>query len=299
MMIETKGKIMKQKTQLKMNNYVFLLPAAIIYLSTIVGPLFYSYYISFFKWNGISAKKFIGFQNYIQLFSADHIFKTALINNSIWIVLTLVITTIVALGLALILNKSFPGRTIFRGLFYFPCVIALIAVSIIWRWMYNPTIGFFNAFFKLIGSSYSQDWISNPETSLYAVFVASVWNGVGQTMILFLAGLQTVSKDSLEAATIDGANALKKFIYVTIPYLRETFIIVFATLIISAMKVFDIIQGLTAGGPNNATQMLPTYMYYQTFQYNNVGKGTTISCIMVLFMLIVIVPYIGFTTKNK
>lgn len=118
-------------------------------------------------------------------------------------------------------------------------------------------------------------------------------------MILFLAGLQSVSVDVLEAATIDGAGSVKKFINITLPLMKETFIIVIATLIVSAMKVFDVIQGLTAGGPGNSTQMLSTYMYSQTFQYNNVGIGTAVACVMVLMMIIVIVPYISFTAKEN
>ena len=261
--------IMKKK-KLDIGAYGFLAPAAIIYLSVVVFPFFYSFYISFFNWKGIGEKKFVGFNNYIRLFS-DDIFLISLKNNLIWIVLTITLTVIVAMSFALFLNKQFAGRTFFRGIFYFPCVIAPIAVSIIWRWMYDPNIGFFNAMFELLGTGYRQNWISDPEVSLYAIFAANLWNCVGSTMILFLAGLQGVSVDSLEAATLDGAGAIRKFFYITIPYLKETFIIVFATLIIAAMKVFDVVQGLTAGGPNNATQMLSTYMYSQTFRNASFG----------------------------
>ena len=286
-----------KKNKIDIGAYAFLIPAAILYLSIIVAPFFYSFFTSFFKWNGIGQKTFIGFQNYTRLF-ADDIFQIAIKNNFIWILLTVTLTVVVALSFALILNKQFGGRTFFRGVFYFPCIIAPIAVSIIWRWMYDPNVGFFNEFFKLIGIGYRQEWVSDPDVSLYAIFAANLWNCVGSTMILFLAGLQGVSIDSLEAATLDGAGAIRKFFFITVPYLKETFIIVFATLIIAAMKVFDVIQGLTAGGPNNATQMLSTYMYSQTFRYNNVGYGTTIACVMVLLMLFVIVPYISFTARK-
>ena len=115
-------------------------------------------------------------------------------------------------------------------------------------------------------------------------------------MLLFLAGLQGISADILEAATIDGANGAKKFFFVTVPLLKETFVIVIATLIIAAMKVFDVVQGLTGGGPGDATQMLSTYMYSQVF--NNVGYGTAIACVMVLMMMLVIIPYISITAKE-
>ena len=278
--------------------FAFILPGLLIYLSVIVIPVFYSFFISLFKWNGIGKMEFQGLGNYVRLFTEDKVFPTALKNNLIWIVLTIVLTTTVSLAFALMLNHKFRGRTFFRAFFYFPSVIALIAVAIIWRWVYDPTVGFVNQFFKALDIPFAQSWISDPKASLYAIFFASLWQAIGQPMILFLAGLQSVSADVLEAATIDGAGPVKKFFYVTIPLMKETFVIVLATLIIAAMKVFDVIQGLTGGGPNNATETMATYMYSQTFRYNNVGTGTTVACVMVLMMMVVIVPYIAFTAKD-
>ncbi len=283
----------------KFGAYAFLIPAAVIYLSVIVIPVFYSLFISLFNWNGVSEMKFVGLANYINLFTNDQTFVIALKNNLIWIVLTVCVTMTVSLGFAVLLNKQFRGRTVFRALFYFPCVIAPIAVAIIWRWIYNPNIGFINQFFDALGIDYHQTWISDPNVSLYAVFFAALWQGIGQPMILFLAGLQSVSTDVLEAATIDGAGPIKKFFRITVPLMKETFVMVIATLITAAMKVYDIVQGLTGGGPNNSTQMLATYMYSQTFQYNNVGMGTAVACVMFAMMMIVIVPYVAFTAKEK
>lgn len=279
--------------------WLFLLPAGIIYISVIVVPIFYSLFISFYKWNGIGDKVFVGLQNYKNLFRGDKTFHTAIVNNLIWIVLTIFITMTVSLAFAVILNKKFIGRTFFRGFFYFPCVIAPIAVAIIWRWIYNPTMGFINEFFDLISLNYTQSWISDSNASLYAVFVAALWQAIGQPMILFLAGLQAISTDVLEAATIDGANGFKKFFMVTIPLLKDTFVVVIATLIVAAMKVFDVVQGLTGGGPGDSTQMISTYMYSQVFQYNNVGYGTAIACVMVVMMMVVIIPYVSFTAKEN
>ena len=293
------NKNMKKHIKTDKAAWLFMLPAAIIYLSVIVAPVLYSFFISLFKWNGIAEMEFVGLQNYINLLTDDKTFRTAIVNNLIWIVLTIFITMTVSLAFAVILNKKFRGRTFFRGFFYFPSVIALIATAIIWRWIYNPNIGFINQFFQLLGIDYSQQWISDPNVSLYAVFAAGLWQGIGQPMILFLAGLQAISPDVLEAATIDGANGIKKFFLITVPLLKDTFVIVIATLIVAAMKVYDIIQGLTGGGPNDATQMLATYMYSQVFQYNNVGYGTAVACIMVILMMIVIIPYVSFTAKEE
>ena len=283
-----------RKARDTIGSYMFLFPAGAIYLSVIVFPVFYSTYISLFRWNGIGSMIFLGFDNYTNLFS-DIIFIKSLSNTLIWTVLTLFLTMTVALGLAILLNKQFRGRTFFRGLYFFPTVLALIAVSVIWRWIYNPGFGFINEFFKLIGSDYRQGWISDPNASLYAIFFASLWRSVGRPMIFFLAGLQTVPVELLEAAIIDGATNTRRFFSVTIPLMKETFIIVIATLTVDALKTFDIIWGLTGGVPNNATEMLSTYMYSHTFRFANVGYGTAISVLMVVFMLIVIVPFVSFT----
>lgn len=289
----------KKHSRTEWTAYLFLVPAAVIYLSVIVAPICYSFVISLFKWNGIGAKEFIGLNNYITLFKEDKIFHRAILNNMTWIILTIFVTMFVSLGLAVLLSKSFRGRTFFRGFFYFPYVIAPIAVAIIWRWIYNPNVGFINQFFKMIGSDFSQSWISDPKVSLFAIFAASLWQAIGQPMILFLAGIQAISTDVLEASTIDGANGIKKFLFITVPLLKDTFVIVIATLIVAAMKVFDVVQGLTGGGPNNSTQMMATYMYSQVFQYNNVGYGTAVACLMVLIMMVVIIPYVFFTAKEN
>lgn len=289
---------MRKKGQNRWNSYLFLIPAGVIYISVIVLPVLYSIVISLFKWNGVSKMEFVGFDNFINLFTKDDVFIISLKNNLLWLVLTIVVAMTLALILAVLLNKKFKGRTFFRGFFYFPCVIAPIAVAIMWRWIYNPNIGFINQFFQLIGFDYTQRWISDARISLYCVFAASIWQTVGQPMILFLAGLQTVPVDVLEAATIDGSSGAKRFFLVTVPLMRDVFVIVIATLTVAAVRVYDIVAGLTDGGPNNATQMLSTYMYSQTFKYSNVGIGSAIACIMVLMMIIVIVPYVMFTAKE-
>jgi ABC-type sugar transport system permease subunit len=278
-------------------SYMFLAPAGLIYVSVVVFPVFYSFFISMFKWNGVAKMEFLGLDNFFALFG-DPIFKKAISNNLIWIILSLIATMTISLGFAVVLNKQFRGRTFFRGFFYFPAVIAPIAVAIIWRWIYNPSLGFINQVLGYLRINFQQSWISNPNTSIYAIFGASVWQGMGQPMLFFLAGLQTVPEEVLEAATIDGASNTKRFFLITIPMMKETFVIVIANLVIGAMKVFDVVMGLTAGGPNNATQMMSTYMYSQTFRYNNVGYGTAIAVLMVIFMMIVIIPYVSFTARK-
>ena len=287
---------MKKKSSV--SAYLFMLPALIIYLSVIVFPIGYSLYISAYSGNGIAKMKYVGFGNYIKMFK-DPVMWISFKNTIIWILLTVFVTMTVALVLALLLSRAFKGRTFFRAFFYFPCVISGISVAIIWRWIYNPQIGFINQFTKALGIDFSQTWLSNEKVALYGLFAASLWQAVGQPMILFIAGIQAVPEDILEAADIDGAGKVRKFFNITAPMIKETFIMVISTLVIAAMKVYDIVKGLTDGGPNNSTQVLASYMYNQVYQYNNIGYGTAIAIFMVVIMLVIIVPYLVFTARRS
>jgi len=283
---------LKQK-KIDIKAYLFLLPAFVIFSSVVIVPTLYSFYLSFFSWNGIGEKKFVAFKNYVNLFTLDPVFITALKNNFIWILLTVLFTVTMSLLLAVVLNRSFKGRVVYRAIFYVPYMLSWVVVGVIWKWMYNPNMGFINEFLKVIGlGNLKVAWLSEPKIALYCVYFAALWQGIGQPMILFLPG------DVLEAATIDGAGKVKAFIHITVPMLKETFVVVFATLIIAAMKVYDIIKVMTGGGPGNATETLATYMYSQTFMYNNFGKGSAIASAMFLMMIFIIVPYVIYTAKE-
>lgn len=282
------------------SRYLFLLPAIIIYCSIIVYPTIYSLYLSFFKWNGIApVKTFVGFDNYISLFTSDPVFLTALKNNLLWMLLTITITVSLALLFALLINMRFRGRTVVRGVLYFPYILSGVMVALTWQWFYHPQLGLLNNFLIAIGHP---EWcgavLSDTHTAFIAVFIGGCWYYVGAPMILFLAGLQTVPKDLTEAAFIDGANRVQAFFHVILPCLKETFLIVLATQIINSMKVYDIVYAMTGGGPAQSTQTLATWMVTQTFTFANLGTGTAIAWIMVLIMIVIIVPYTIYQAKN-
>ena len=288
------------KNRRNFTNYLYIVPAFIIYTSIIIGPAIYSIYISLFKWNGIGPKKFVGLKNFVNLFTNDKIFITSLKNNFYWIILTLVITMAIAMGLALLFNRNFKGRAFFRSYFYFPYTLSIILVAIVWRRMYDPNLGFINEFLRFIGlENLTGQWTADPKIALFCIFAASAWQSVGQPMILFLAGLQTVPIETLEAARIDGASEARTFFSITMPQMKETFIIVIATQIITSMKVFDIISGMTGGGPANSTQTLATYMYSQTFLWDHWGKGTAIAVVMLVIMMFIVIPYVVFTARRE
>ncbi|MBM7570588.1 carbohydrate ABC transporter permease [Aquibacillus albus] len=288
------------KLQRSLKPFYFMAPALFIYLMVVAGPAFYTMYLSFFETNGINAagKVFIGLGNYIELFTNDSVFITSLKNNIIWTVCSLAFNLTFALMLALMLNRSFKGRTIFRAVFYFPFILSNIVVAMIWVWLYHPNIGLFNEILSVFAIE-PVGWLSNPDLALFSVFAASSWQHVGSSMIIFLAGLQTIPNEPYESAKVDGANRIQALWYITLPLLRETYIIVFATTLFYSMRVFDIIYAMTGGGPSQSTQVLGSWMYYQTFNHNNVGIGSAISVILLIVVMAVAIPYILWQQKKS
>jgi raffinose/stachyose/melibiose transport system permease protein len=281
--------------------WVFIAPALVIYTVIVVYPMIYSSYLSLFRWDGISPRKvFVGLQNYVILLTQNEVFWIALKNNAVWLVASLLLPTSIGLGFALILNSKFRGSHVFRSIFYFPAVLSLAVVGLIWTWIYHPDLGLLNQALSSAGlKSLTRNWLSDPQIALYPVIIAATWNAVGLPMLLFLAGLQTVPEELLEAAKIDGASPIRRFLLVTFPLLRETTLIVLAITAINALKAYDIVYAMTNGGPANRTQLLSTWMYFLTYNYNTVGQGTAIAVILFAITLIFAIPYIRFMTRKS
>lgn len=281
--------------------WLFAAPAALIFLVVLVYPMVYSIYLSLFQWNGISPTKvFVGFDNYIELFTDNRVFWIAFKNNVIWVLLSVTVPTGIGLALALVLNTGFAGTALFRSVFYFPAILSMSIVGLIWSWIYHPTLGLLNQTLHALGWTWLElHWLSNPKIALYSVFVSAAWHNAGLPMLLFLAGLQTIPKECIEAARIDGATRAQIMRFVTIPLLRETTLIVIAITAINSLKVYDIIYVMTYGGPANQTQVLGTWMYFLTYNQNEVGLGTAIAVILFVMTMIFAVPYARYMARDQ
>jgi raffinose/stachyose/melibiose transport system permease protein len=280
--------------------WLFLAPSLAIYSVVVVYPMIYSAWLSLFRWDGVAPTKiFVGLDNYGILLTQNDVFWIALRNNAIWLVAALLLPTSIGLGLAILLNSRFRGSHIFRSVFYFPSVLSLAVVGLIWTWIYHPDLGLLNQALTASGlQSLTRNWLSDPNIALYPVIIAATWNAVGLPMLLFLAGLQTIPEELHEAAKVEGAGPVRRFLYVTFPLLRETTLIVLAITAINALKAYDIIYAMTNGGPANSTQLLSTWMYFLTYNYNQVGLGTAIAVVLFLLTLIFAIPYIRFMTRK-
>jgi raffinose/stachyose/melibiose transport system permease protein len=208
-------------------------------------------------------------------------------------------TVAIALLFALLLNQRFKGRAIFRGIFYFPYVLSAVIVGTIWTWIYHPQLGLITNLLDIFGLQV-KPFLADPKTAFLAIYAAGLWQAYGAPMVLFLAGLQTIPYELYEAARIDGANVFQTFFKVTIPMLKETFVIVFATQIITSVKIFDIVMAMTLGEPSpaNKTHTMATWMIKQSFVFTHAGRGAAIACIMVLVLMAVIIPFVLYMAKD-
>ncbi|MHA6523743.1 carbohydrate ABC transporter permease [Tessaracoccus sp. G1721] len=279
----------------------YLLPALALYGYFIVYPMLDSVRLSFYRWTGFRTDEqvFVGLDNYVRMFTADPVFWRALSNSIIWVVLSLLLPMVLGLLLALALNRKMAGRNLMRSVFYIPSVFASITVAAMWRWIYNPTLGLVNQTLRQLGlDDWALTWLGDPKIALYSVFVASIWQAVGFPMVLFLAGLQTVPPELVEAAKLDGASAWGVFVHVTLPALKPTTVVVVILTIINSLKVFDLIVGMTGGGPAQSTQVLALWSYTQSFSNNQFGAGAAVATVLLLVSLCLVVPYMAWSMKG-
>lgn len=292
----------KETTQNPRTQALLLLaPAMAIYCIFALYPMLDVIVMSFQKWNGLDPERqFVGLANYSAIFTRDPVFWIAFRNTVIWTLMSLVVPPTVGLLLALSLNQKIFGRNSLRAIFYLPVIIAPIAVATMWKWMYDPFFGLFSQLLTNWGlQGWIKDWLGNKDIALYSVFVAYVWQTVGFSMVLFLAGLQNVSQTLVEAARIDGAGRWAIFRHVTLPALRPTMTIVLVLSIISSLKAFDIVYGLTGGGPAQSTQMLALWAFTQAMQIFDFGRGAAISVVLLLITMVIVVPYLRWMQKNE
>ncbi|MBY3500813.1 sugar ABC transporter permease [Rhizobium laguerreae] len=280
---------------------ILLVPALAIYAVFALYPMLNVVILSFQKWNGLDPnRQFVGVANYSAIFTKDPVFWVAFRNTVIWTVMSLIFPPMVGLLLALSLNQKIFGRNGLRAIFYLPVIIAPIAVATMWKWMYDPFFGLFSQLLTSWGmQGWIKDWLGNRDIALYSVFVAYLWQTVGFSMVLFLAGLQNVSQTLVEAARIDGAGRWAVFKHVTLPALRPTITIVLVLSVISSLKAFDIVYGLTGGGPAQSTQMLALWAFTQAMQIFDFGRGAAISVVLLLITMAVVIPYLKWTQKHE
>jgi N-acetylglucosamine transport system permease protein len=265
----------------------FLLPSLLLYFVFVLYPYVRSMYISLTQWRGLAqAPVFIGFDNFTRLW-ADSNFWNALGNNAFYIISLPLITLGLALFFAFVLTQGVPLSKFYRVTYFFPQVIALVAIGVLWSFVYHPTIGILTAFLKTIGVDRPPVWLGNPDTVLPAIAAVTIWQAVGFYMILFIAAMESIPITYYEAAMIDGANRWHLFWKITLPMIWDTMQTGLIFLMIGATNMFTITQTMTQGGPSRSSEVLSTYLYTEAFINSKFGYGTAIAVALFLLTLVI------------
>jgi multiple sugar transport system permease protein len=282
--------------------YLLLLPFLILFIIFIIWPIGQSLYLSFTKFNGLKAPSFIGLENFKILF-ADARFHKALLNTSTYVLLSVIITNILGLCLALAFRANTWLNYLMRTLLFLPSVTSSIAITVLWTWMFaGESYGLLNAIRRSLGLE-SISFLSTPSLSIPVIVVLAVWGGMGYSMVLFLAGLNAVPGELNEAAAIDGANVTQRFWNITFPLLRPTLLYVIITGIIGAFQIFDSAYILFAtpegiGGVLDSALFVVPYLYEQGFTFFKLGLASAIAWFLFIIIFIITLINLGIGRIN-
>jgi multiple sugar transport system permease protein len=263
---------------------LFLAPGFLLFLGLIIYPMTRAFQMSFYDWNVIAGatSRFIGWDNYIKAFH-DPVFSRAVVNSAAYMAMTVPPQIVLGLGIAMLLNHKAPGRALFRALFYLPVVTSWVVVSLLFQYLFADS-GVVNWMLHDVShvTSGNISWLSSRWTGMVAVSALGIWKGVGWSMMIFLAALQGVRKELVEAAECDGAGPWQRFRAVTLPAIWPAGAFVTIMLVIGGFNVFTSVLLITNGGPADETQVLLTYMYTQAFTNLDFGYGSAIAVLLTI-----------------
>jgi multiple sugar transport system permease protein len=264
--------------------YGFLAPFFIGLVAFVVGPVIAALLMSFTHWDLASPPVWVGSQNYNELIR-DHVFWTSLANTFYFTFVSVPTTLILALFFATLLNRRIAGREFFRAVYFAPATTSIVALSLLWAWMYSPDFGIIN--YTLYKAHLTAvRWLADPVWAMPSVIIMSIWRSLGFNIVVFLAGLQAIDRGLFEAAEIDGANPWRKFLHVTVPLLSPTLFFATVMALITSFQVFEQTFIMTQGGPGNATMTLVYYIFQTGFTYLRMGYAAAVSFALFLVVLI-------------
>lgn len=275
--------------------YAFISPWLIGFIVFMGGPIIASMILSFFSWKMITPPRFLGLTNYINMFSVDALFRTSIVVTAEYVFISVPLSLILALFLAILVNQNVRLSSFWRTAFYVPAVISGVAGAVIWRWMYHNELGMINALLSLVGIA-GPRWLYDKHTALLSLIIMRLWN-VGVPMVIFLAALQAMPKFLYEAAEIDGAGEVAKFFNITLPLLTPVIFFNLVMAIIGGIQTFAEPFVMTSGGPQNATLFFGLYLYQNAFAFLKMGYASAMAWIM--FITILVLTVLQFTIANR
>ena len=264
---------------------VFVLPAFLIYGVFSLIPIFYNIYISLFQTDLMSPGKFVGLKNYLNMFK-DSTFLTALRNNIFMVIGSLIAHLPLALIFGNILFQKIKGSHFFQTVFFLPSVICGVAVGLMWSFIYNSEFGLLNKLLEVLGFGNAQQaWLSNPRIALFCIIIVVMWQFVGYHMIIQIAAMKNIPSSLYEAAEIDGASRWIQFRSITFPLIKNILKVDAVLIITGSLKYYDLVAVMTGGGPNHATELMSTYMFYQGFRTLKYGYSAAIGVILLVLCI--------------
>ncbi|MCD7737314.1 MAG: sugar ABC transporter permease [Lachnospiraceae bacterium] len=277
--------------------WIYPLPTVIFILLCVTYPLLYTLDLSFYDWgmSSIKPKEFIGIQNYIEIFS-DSRFWDAFWRTIAYTVIAVSIETVFGIAIALLLGKIKRATGLIRTIFLLPMVATPVAVGIVWKLIYEPTIGLANMFLKALGLPAST-WLSGSDTVFQSLIIIDVWQWTPMIMLMVLAGISGLSEDVFESARVDGANERQLITKIQLPLLAPTILMAVLLRVIDALKTFDIIYSTTSGGPGYSSENLNILSYRYAFEYFYMGKASAL--LVIFFVLVMAVAVVYMIVKNR
>lgn len=267
--------------------YLFIAPGVIIFSVFTLAALIFAFWLTFHRWSIIESEKpYVGLQNYEDMIN-DERFVQSVLNTIYFTGASVPLTMLIGLFLAVLLNQPLRGRAIFRTAYYLPVVTPFVVSALLWKWLYNGDFGLFN-YYLMKGHIIDEPllWLSSQNLAMPAVVLMSIWSGVGFSMVVYLAGLQGIPHELYESAKMDGAGAIRRMRYITIPMLRPTTLFLLVMGIIGSLQVFTQIFVMTSGGPVNKTTTMVYYMYLWAFKYYDMGYASTLAFALFAMLLV-------------
>ncbi|MCG7381341.1 sugar ABC transporter permease [Paenibacillus sp. ACRRY] len=277
--------------------YVMVAPSIVIFSIFFIYPIFYMIFLSFYNWDFINpVKEFVGFNNFVELFK-DSAFLQVLSNSLNYTLLSVSLSIVISLLLAIWLNREGAWYGFVQGALFSPHIVSLVSVSLVWMWLMDPKFGLLNGLLDMVGLP-KLEWLSSPDSSLLSLVLVSVWKGVGYNALIFIAGLQSIPKDVYEASALDEANWWRKFCKITLPMLSPTLFFLIIINLISSFQVFETIAIMTGGGPINSTNTLVFYIYEYGFRYFKIGYASAAGVILLVVVGLLTLVYFKLLSRK-
>ena len=283
------------RTRIAIDGFFFVLPMVLGVLIFTYGPVLASIYGSLTRWDAINPPVFIGLYNYERLFN-DHHFVNAVRNTVNFTLGSVPLSMLVGLIMAMLVNQKLRGVSIYRAAFFIPVVTSVVAVGIVWEWMFSSYFGPINTVLGLLGIA-GPDWLYDASWAMYAVIIVYAWQRAGYNMIVLLAGLQGIPVEMYEAAAIDGASPMQKLFRITLPLLTPSIFFLLIMSFIASFQVFGLIYVMTGGGPGTATAVYIYYLYQNAFQFFRMGYAQAMAWL--LFAGIGVITYAQWKLQKR